>query len=95
MLAQILQEEDGIKAGELEADFADLNGWNAESDASELLSNLGIDKDKQEKLMSDLTANEKIRVLLAQAIFGDPDVLVLDEPTNDLDAHTISWLEDF
>lgn len=88
-------EEDGIKAGELEADFADLNGWNAESDASELLSNLGIEKDKQEKLMADLTSNEKIRVLLAQAIFGEPDVLVLDEPTNDLDATTISWLEDF
>ncbi|MCB0509867.1 MAG: ATP-binding cassette domain-containing protein [Chitinophagales bacterium] len=88
-------EEDGIKAGDLEAEFADLNGWNAESDASELLSNLGISKEKQEKLMSDLTANEKIRVLLAQAIFGDPDVLVLDEPTNDLDVETISWLENF
>lgn len=88
-------EEDGIKAGNLEAEFADLNGWNAESDASELLSNLGIDKDKQERKMADLTANEKIRVLLAQAIFGEPDVLVLDEPTNDLDATTIAWLEDF
>lgn len=88
-------EEDGIKAGDLEAEFADLNGWNAESDASELLSNLGISKEKQEKLMEDLTANEKIRVLLAQAIFGDPDVLVLDEPTNDLDVETIAWLENF
>jgi len=88
-------EADGIKAGELEGEFADLNGWNAESDASELLSNLGIDKEKQEKKMADLTANEKIRVLLAQAIFGDPDVLVLDEPTNDLDATTIAWLENF
>lgn len=88
-------EEDGLKAGELEAEFADLNGWNAESDASELLSNLGIEKDKQEKKMEDLTANEKIRVLLAQAIFGEPDVLILDEPTNDLDAATISWLENF
>ena len=88
-------EEDGIKAGNLEADFADLDGWNAESDASELLSNLGIDKEKQERKMADLTANEKIRVLLAQAIFGEPDVLVLDEPTNDLDATTIAWLEDF
>jgi len=88
-------EEDGIKAGDLEAEFADLNGWNAESDASELLSNLGIDKEKQEKKMADLTANEKIRVLLAQAIFGEPDVLILDEPTNDLDADTIAWLENF
>jgi ATPase subunit of ABC transporter with duplicated ATPase domains len=88
-------EADGLKAGDLEGEFADLNGWNAESDASELLSNLGIDKDKQEKKMADLTANEKIRVLLAQAIFGDPDVLVLDEPTNDLDATTIAWLENF
>ncbi|MFT4969168.1 MAG: ATPase subunit of ABC transporter with duplicated ATPase domains [Chitinophagales bacterium] len=88
-------EEDGLKAGDLEAEFADLNGWNAESDASELLSNLGIDKAKQERKMTDLTANEKIRVLLAQAIFGEPDVLVLDEPTNDLDAATIAFLENF
>lgn len=88
-------EEDGLRAGDLEAEFADLNGWNAESDASELLSNLGISKDKQEKKMADLTANEKIRVLLAQAIFGEPDVLVLDEPTNDLDADTIAFLENF
>jgi ATPase subunit of ABC transporter with duplicated ATPase domains len=88
-------EEDGIKAGDLEAEFADLNGWNAESDASELLSNLGITKEKQERKMADLTANEKIRVLLAQAIFGEPDVLILDEPTNDLDAATIAWLENF
>ncbi len=88
-------EEDGLKAGDLEAEFADLNGWNAESDASELLSNLGIDKAKQERKMADLTSNEKIRVLLAQAIFGEPDVLVLDEPTNDLDAATIEFLENF
>ena len=88
-------EEDGLKAGDLEAEFADLNGWNAESDASEMLSNLGIDKAKQEKKMADLTSNEKIRVLLAQAIFGEPDVLVLDEPTNDLDAATIEFLENF
>lgn len=88
-------EEDGLKAGDLEAEFADLNGWNAESDASEMLSNLGIDKAKQERKMADLTSNEKIRVLLAQAIFGEPDVLVLDEPTNDLDAATIEFLENF
>jgi ATPase subunit of ABC transporter with duplicated ATPase domains len=88
-------EEDGIKAGELESEFADMNGWNAESDASELLSNLGIPKDKQHKLMVDLNANEKVRVLLAQTIFGEPDVILLDEPTNDLDLETISWLENF
>jgi ATPase subunit of ABC transporter with duplicated ATPase domains len=88
-------EEDGIKAGELEAEFADMNGWNAESDASELLSNLGIPKDKQDKLMADLNANEKVRVLLAQTIFGEPDVILLDEPTNDLDLETITWLENF
>lgn len=88
-------EEDGIRAGELESEFADMNGWNAESDASELLSNLGIPKDKHEKMMSDLSANEKVRVLLAQTIFGEPDVILLDEPTNDLDLETILWLENF
>jgi ATPase subunit of ABC transporter with duplicated ATPase domains len=88
-------EEDGLKAGELEAEFADMNGWNAESDASEMLSNLGIPKEKQEKMMSDLSANEKVRVLLAQTIFGEPDVILLDEPTNDLDLDTIAWLENF
>lgn len=88
-------EEDGIKAGELEAEFADMNGWNAESDASELLSNLGIEKDLEYKKMSELSNNQKVRVLLAQTIFGEPDLILLDEPTNDLDIETISWLENF
>lgn len=88
-------EEDGIKAGELEAEFADMNGWNAESDASELLSNLGIEKDLEYKLMSELSNNQKVRVLLAQTIFGEPDLILLDEPTNDLDIETIAWLENF
>ncbi len=88
-------EEDGLKAGDLEAEFADMDGWNAESDASILLSNLGIHKDLEQTLMGSLPENDKVRVLLAQAIFGNPDVLLLDEPTNHLDVATISWLEDF
>lgn len=88
-------EEDGIKAGELEAEFADMDGWNAESDASILLSNLGISKDKEYTQMSDLPENDKIRVLIAQALFGNPDLLLLDEPTNNLDVATIAWLENF
>lgn len=88
-------EEDGLKAGELEAEFADMDGWNAESDASILLSNLGLPKEKEYSIMGDLDENDKVRVLLAQALFGNPDVLLLDEPTNNLDVATISWLEDF
>ena len=88
-------EEDGMKTGELEAEFADLEGWNAETDAASLLSNLGIGESKHSLNMEDLSSDLKVRVLLAQAIFGNPDVLILDEPTNDLDIHTISWLEDF
>lgn len=88
-------EEDGLRAAELEAEFAEMNGWNAESDAAELLSNLGVSEDLHHKLMSELNANQKVRVLLAQALFGNPDLLLLDEPTNDLDAETILWLEDF
>ncbi|MDN3670756.1 ATP-binding cassette domain-containing protein [Echinicola jeungdonensis] len=88
-------EEDGIKASELEAEFAEMDGWNAESDAAALLSGLGITEDLHHKLMKDLAGNQKVRVLLAQALFGNPDILILDEPTNDLDAETISWLEDF
>lgn len=88
-------EEDGIKAGELEATFAEMDGWNAESDAATLLSNLGIKEDFHSKLMKELDGNQKVRVLLAQAIFGNPDILLLDEPTNDLDMETISWLENF
>ncbi len=88
-------EEDGLKAGELEATFAEMDGWNAESDAATLLSNLGIKEEFHNKLMKELDGNQKVRVLLAQAIFGNPDILLLDEPTNDLDMETIAWLENF
>mgnify|MGYP001468784397 FL=1 len=88
-------EEDGMRTGELEAEFADLEGWNAETDAASLLSNLGIDESKHYLNMEELSSDLKVRVLLAQALFGNPDVLILDEPTNDLDIRTISWLEDF
>lgn len=88
-------EEDGVKVGELEATFAEMDGWNAESDAAAMLSGLGIHEDSHYKEMSLLTGPEKVRVLLAQALFGDPDLLVLDEPTNNLDIATVTWLEDF
>jgi ATPase subunit of ABC transporter with duplicated ATPase domains len=88
-------DEDGMRTAELEAEFADLEGWNAETDAASLLSNLGIDESKHYMKMEDLSNDMKVRVLLAQALFGNPDVLVLDEPTNDLDLKTIGWLEDF
>ncbi|HET6540266.1 MAG TPA: ATP-binding cassette domain-containing protein, partial [Chryseolinea sp.] len=88
-------EEDGIRASELEAEFAEMNGWNAQSDAAALLSGLGIDEEEHFKLVKELGGNQKVRVLLAQAIFGNPDILILDEPTNDLDIHSITWLEDF
>lgn len=88
-------DEDGMRTAELEAEFADLEGWNAETDAASLLSNLGIDEAKHYLKMSELSNDMKVRVLLAQALFGNPDVLILDEPTNDLDLKTISWLEDF
>jgi ATPase subunit of ABC transporter with duplicated ATPase domains len=88
-------EEDGIKASELEAEFAEMDGWNAESDAASLLSGAGIPEDAHYKLVKDLNGNQKVRVLLAQALFGNPDILILDEPTNDLDLQTITWLEDF
>lgn len=88
-------EADGIRASELESEFAEMNGWNAQSDAAALLSGLGIMEEDHFKLMKELSGNEKVRVLLAQAIFGNPDILILDEPTNDLDIHTISWLENF
>ncbi len=88
-------EEDGIKAGELEGLFAEMDGWNAESDAATLLSNLGIKEELHSKLVKSIDGNQKVRVLLAQALFGNPDILLLDEPTNDLDLETIAWLENF
>lgn len=88
-------EEDGMRTGELEAEFADLEGWNAETDAAALLSNLGIQESKHYLHMEELSSDLKVRVLLAQALFGNPDVLILDEPTNDLDIRTIAWLEEF
>jgi ATPase subunit of ABC transporter with duplicated ATPase domains len=88
-------EADGVRASELEAEFAEMDGWNAESDAAALLSGLGIKESDHYKLVKELDGSEKVRVLLAQALFGNPDVLILDEPTNDLDIQTISWLEDF
>ncbi|MBF7018737.1 ATP-binding cassette domain-containing protein [Staphylococcus sp. 18_1_E_LY] len=88
-------DEDGIKAAELEGEFAEMNGWNAEADAGSLLSGLGISADLQDKNMSELENNQKVKVLLAQSLFGEPDVLLLDEPTNGLDIPAISWLEDF
>ncbi|GAB5051990.1 ABC-F family ATP-binding cassette domain-containing protein [Pediococcus ethanolidurans] len=88
-------DADGIKAAELEGEFAEMDGWNAESDAAQLLQQLGIDETMQTQKMSELTESQKVKVLLGQALFGDPDILVLDEPTNGLDAQTISWLEDF
>lgn len=88
-------DADGIKAGELEAEFADLNGWEAESDASRLLTNLGIPLSLHEKTMGDLPVKDKVKVLLAQCLFGEPDVLIMDEPTNGLDFKAKTWLEDF
>ena len=88
-------DEDGIRASELEERFAELEGWNAESDAAALLSGLGIGEDKHYMFMGDLSGKEKVRVLLARALFGNPDNLLLDEPTNDLDLDTVMWLEDY
>ncbi|MGL4571544.1 MAG: ABC-F family ATP-binding cassette domain-containing protein [Clostridium sp.] len=88
-------DEDGIKASELEGEFADLNGWEAESEASSLLQGLGITTDMHYKKISELTGAEKIKVLLAQALFGNPGILILDEPTNHLDIKSINWLEEF
>tara|TARA_R110002072_G_scaffold129439_17_gene267928 strand:+ start:1420 stop:3054 length:1635 start_codon:yes stop_codon:yes gene_type:complete len=88
-------EKDGIRASELESEFAEMDGWNAESDAAALLSGLGIREADHYKQLKELEGNLKVRVLLAQALFGNPDILILDEPTNDLDLKTITWLEDF
>ncbi|GJM27845.1 MAG: ABC transporter ATP-binding protein [Cyclobacteriaceae bacterium] len=88
-------EADGHRVSELEGEFAEMDGWNAESDAAALLSGLNIEEDLHGKLMKDLNGHQKVRVLLAQALFGNPDVLILDEPTNDLDINTVTWLENF
>ena len=88
-------DEDGIRVSELEEQFAELDGWNAESDAAALLSGLGIKEDLHYKLMGELSGKEKVRVMLAQALFGNPDNLLLDEPTNDLDMETVTWLEEY
>ncbi len=88
-------DADGIRASELEERFAELEGWNAEADAAALLSGLGIREDRHQMLMRDLTGAEKVRVLLARALYGNPDNLLLDEPTNDLDLDTVAWLEDY
>jgi len=94
-LKEDFSDADGERAGELENLFAEMDGWNAESNAATLLSNLGIKEEFHYQLVKDLDNTQKVRVLLAQALFGKPDILLLDEPTNDLDIHTISWLEDF
>ena len=85
-------DEDGNKVAELEEKFAEMGGWNAESDAAQMLSNLGIKENLHNKQMSELSNNEKVRVMLAKALFGNPDNLLLDEPTNDLDLDTVQWL---
>lgn len=90
-----MSDEDGIRAGELEAEFAELGGWEAEAQASQMLSGLGLDEEDHTKMMADLDESRKVRVLLAQALFGNPDILLLDEPTNGLDLESITWLEDF
>jgi ATPase subunit of ABC transporter with duplicated ATPase domains len=94
-LKEDFTDKDGERAGELENLFAEMDGWNAESNAATILSNLGIKEELHYKLLKELDGNQKVRVLLAQALFGKPDILLLDEPTNDLDINTIAWLEDF
>ena len=88
-------DEDGNRVAELEEKFAEMGGWNAESDAAQMLSNLGVKEDMHQKQMSELSNNEKVRVMLAKALFGNPDNLLLDEPTNDLDLDTVQWLEEY
>ena len=90
-----MTEEDGNRAAELEMKFAEMDGWNAESDAAQMLSNLGVKEDMHQKMMSELSNTEKVRVMLAKALFGHPDNLLLDEPTNDLDLDTVQWLEEY
>jgi ATPase subunit of ABC transporter with duplicated ATPase domains len=94
-LKEDFSEADGIKAGELEHEFGEMGGYTAESDAAQLLSELGVKDELHQQLMKDIPANIKVRVLLAQALFGNPDILLLDEPTNNLDVETIGWLENF
>jgi len=94
-LKEDFSDADGERAGELENLFAEMDGWNAENNAATMLSNLGIKEEFHYKQLKELDGNQKVRVLLAQALFGNPDILLLDEPTNDLDIHTIGWLEDF
>ena len=88
-------DEDGLRAAELENKYGEMGGWEAESNAAELLSNLGVKEDLHYKQMKELSGGEKVKVLLAQALFGEPELLLLDEPTNDLDAETVTWLADF
>ena len=88
-------DADGMRVGDLESEFAEMNGWDAESDAATLLSNLGVKEDQHYKLMKELPSTDKIKVLLSQALFGNPDILILDEPTNDLDIVTLNILEEF
>ena len=90
-----MTEEDGNLAAELELKFAEMNGWEAESNAAQLLQNLGVQEDKHNKLVGELSNTEKVRVMLAKALFGNPDNLLLDEPTNDLDLDTVEWLEEY
>ncbi len=94
-LKEDFTDEDGIRAGKLEEEFAKLNGWEAETDAAKLLSGLGVDTENHEKLVKDLKEEDKVKVLLAQALFGNPEVLLLDEPTNGLDRRAIEWLQEF
>ena len=90
-----MTEEDGNRAADLELKFAEMNGWEAESNAAQLLQNLGVAEDKHDKLVGELSNTEKVRVMLAKALFGNPDNLLLDEPTNDLDLDTVEWLEEY
>ena len=90
-----MTEEDGNRAADLELKFAEMNGWEAESNAAQLLQNLGVQEEKHNKLVGELSNTEKVRVMLAKALFGNPDNLLLDEPTNDLDLDTVEWLEEY